>query len=149
MRLAVARQQQAYTDKVITFPVGDCVWVFLPRTAPGPKKLQCLWTGPWTVLRAINPIVFEVAPDPRWNKKGNLVVSINRLRKFIQAPNEDLLVPPSSNQNFNVPFEGDEFGEMPLLTMDDASDPDGDDREGNEQANVFEELPQPSQPPFL
>ena len=128
MRLAVARQRQAYTEKIITYKIGDRVWLFSPRTAPGPRKLQCLWTGPWTILRVVNPVVFEISSDPRWNIKKELVVSIDRLRRFVQAPNEDLSVPPSSSQNLNSPFEGDEFGELPLIAMNDAIlDADADD----------------------
>ena len=128
MRLAVARQRQAYTEKIITYQIGDRVWLFSPRTVPGPRKLQCLWTGPWTILRVINPVVFEISSDPRWNIKKQLVVSIDRLRRFVQAPNEDLSVPPSSSQNLNSPFEGDEFGELPLISMNDAIlDADTDD----------------------
>ena len=130
MRLAVARQRQAYTEKIITYQIGDRVWLFSPRTVPGPRKLQCLWTGPWTILRVVNPVVFEISSDPRWNIKKELVVSIDRLRRFVQAPNEDLSVPPSSSQNLNSPFEGDEFGELPLISMNDAIlDADTDDEE--------------------
>ena len=130
MRLVVARQRQAYTEKIITYQIGDRVWLFSPRTVPGPHKLQCLWTGPWTILRVVNPVVFEISSDPRWNIKKELVVSIDRLRRFVQAPNEDLSVPPSSSQNLNSPFEGDEFGELPLIAMNDAIlDADTDDEE--------------------
>lgn len=108
---AVQRQRRQYNLEKKSFAAGCQVWLFTPVAQLGEsRKLSTYWTGPWTILRAVNELMYEIMPDPTWvAQKGPLVVSIDRLKLYQaeegDAPNQ----PPEDGDDLLM--EGDEFAE--------------------------------------
>ena len=125
MGAAIDRQRRAYHKDKKSFQQGDLVWLFTPKLRPGQsKKFATYWTGPWMVDRRVNDLLYEIRPDPSWQRKHNEVVSIDRLKTYY--PNETdggrLMQPPPADADLRL--QGDEHAEH--LPDDD----DDDDDEG-------------------
>ncbi len=61
--------------------VGDSVWLFNPSVKRGrTKKLSRAWSGPLTVIKCINPVIFRVSGKVNGRRRRE-VVHRNRLRK--------------------------------------------------------------------
>ena len=99
---AVRRERRRYHQHYKKFSIGSKVWLFTPAIKPGSsRKLSSLWTGLWTITKQINPLMFEIAPDPSWPKQEKHSVSIDRLRS---ASDTDVLrsCPPSSHHDIDM-----------------------------------------------
>ena len=74
------------------FKEKDQVFVFTIKPVNGKNhKLALHWTGPWTIVKAINPMVFRVKTGSWCNNQLEAVVSINRIAK-VKPLEEDLAV---------------------------------------------------------
>ena len=134
---AIARQRRSYISKLHQYLPGDQVWLFTPVPVPkGTRKFAKFWTGPWRVTRAVNKVVYEIAPHPTWMRKKNQVVSIDRLKRFQSAEGENIdeaTVPPPHDSNLDM--YGDEFAERFDVTSYDDNNDDGPDAIGLHEAN--------------
>ena len=80
---AVARARLGYRGLRNKYKEGDRVWLFTPALRPGhSKKSNVYWTGPWTIVKEVNPLVFEIKPHPVWARAKNEVVTIDRLKPY-------------------------------------------------------------------
>ena len=146
---AVRRQRRAYTQARNTFQPGQRVWLFTPKLKVGQSsKLAVFWTGPWTVQRAVNDLTFEIAPHPQWLRKNLEIVSIDRLRPFYAADDDEDNggEPPEAGADLSMP--GDEMAEF-FDARETQSDSDSDDDSDAEYgfADVGNPPPPPQQPP--
>ncbi len=113
---AVERQRRAYYKSRISYTPGDKVWLFTPRVKPGEStKWRQRWSGPWTVRRKINDVMYQLTPDPRWDRVGTEVVSIDRMKKFFD--DEDPRGAPP-DRDADLTMTGDEFAQ----NMDEEDD---------------------------
>ena len=106
MGLAVSRQRLQYNRTVRAFEKGNQVWLFTPilpsRQLP---KFKTGWSGPWEVTKKINELVYEITLK---NDVRNVqVVSIDRLRLYLESAFETSIDPPPGN----LQLFGDEFAE--------------------------------------
>merc|ERR1712001_726625 len=86
-------------------------WLFTPTIKPGfSKKTSTFWSGPWTVVREVNPLFYEIKPHPTWVRQKNEFVTIDRLKKFQCHESDDegmVSQPPPADLDLGAP--GDEF----------------------------------------
>ena len=138
---SISRQRRAYHADAKTFTIGQQVWLFTPRLRPGQsKKFATYWTGPWTISKQLNDLMFEIKPDSSWLRKNPETVSIDRLKPFFADElDKRLHCPPSATADLTM--AGDEYAEHLL-------DPRDDD-EFDQGFDVFLPLPvpQPLPPP--
>lgn len=130
----IARRRRYYYDnpKRLMEP-GTRVWLMTPviRTSPGQRKsLRSPWTGPWVIVRRVNEVVYEIQPHHQWSRKGNEVVTVDRL-KIYKSPDdegegENETHPPGIHQQLSFP--GDDFLETfktnPRVAADDDEEDD-------------------------
>ena len=72
--------------RIIVFEAGDAVWLHNPQRKPGRSpKLTRAWEGPYTVIKAINDVVYRIQLTPQVNPKlytaiayGNTLVTVNQ-----------------------------------------------------------------------
>lgn len=121
----IARQRRAYHADAKIFIPGQKVWLFTPRLRPGQsKKFATYWTGPWTVLRKLNDLMFEIDPDSSWLRKSPETVSIDRLKPFFESElDSSRQFPPSPSADLSM--AGDEHAEF--LTAPSDEEEQGDD----------------------
>ena len=101
----IERMASQYHKPKDSFSLGQKVWLFHP--APHRSKLSIWWTGPWTISRVINPLVYALAPNPEWQHHAKeVVVGIDRLRHYV-GPDE-YCPHPEWTENFGPDF-GDDF----------------------------------------
>ena len=123
------RRRFHYNNPKRLFNIGDKVWLLTPRIPPGERKaFRSPYTGPWTVTRRINEVVYEISPDPRWSRKKPEVVTVDRLKRY-HAPVEDedddeATHPPGMNEDLSFP--GNEFVERLTTAAADQDNHDGD-----------------------
>ncbi len=145
----VHRQRRLYHKDRPKFQKGQLVWLFTPVNPIGiPRKFNRYWTGPWTITTCISEAVYKIAPDPTWQRKGQEVVSVDRLKPFYQQ--EQYQNPPPVGADLSM--RGDEaaeyiqdeyansFPEMgplpdppppaPILEEDDDDNDDDNDQNG-------------------
>ena len=83
MARAVQRQRRYYTDNLLQFTEGSLVWLYTPPSGEGvSRKLHLGWTGPWEVIQQVTPTSYRVRSPDSWKKKREVVVGINRMKKF-------------------------------------------------------------------
>ena len=113
MAAAINRSRRAYLGKLPKYPDGSKVWLFTPVVGKGQsKKFTQFWSGPWTIVRCINPATYEIAPHPTWVLNEPKVVSVDRLKVFRSAHDDDLDQinrPPPIGVDLSM--TGDEFAE--------------------------------------
>ena len=112
MAKTIARQRRAYHAERKAFQVGEKVWLFTPRIKPGQSsKMATYWTGPWTISKIVNDLMFQIEPNPTWQRKAAEVVSIDRLKKYYEdeGDTESHMKPPDADADLSMP--GDEFAE--------------------------------------
>ena len=110
LRGAVETQRRQYHAHHKSFEVGTQAWLFSPIIKPGPKKFLSYWTGPWTVLRQVSAILYEIEAPPRWSlKKSRMVVSIDRLKPYQLQDRER---PPDEGEH-DLESASDPFAERP------------------------------------
>ena len=117
----VIRRRRRYHAQRKSFEEGEKVWLFTPVTKKDQiRKFAHHWTGPWTVVAPLGPVMVRIA-DPGWNLPSrNLVVSIDRLKLFRPPPNLDLKAFRPHDPNFDFTQDDDPFlehvrGERPPL----------------------------------
>ena len=107
----VARARLGYQGLKHRYAPDSKVWLFTPRIKPGVgKKATVFWSGPWTVVNEVNPLVYEISPHPVWVKKNNEIVTIDRLKPYRGHESDDegkLSVAPPSDTDLSA--AGDEF----------------------------------------
>ena len=97
-----------------TFKPGEKVWLLTPIIVPGQRKaFRSPFTGPWTVVKAINEVTYEIEPHGQWTRKSNQVATIDRLKKWVGPQEEEdgevevqHTRPPGINDDLSIP--GDE-----------------------------------------
>ena len=83
------------------------------------RKLSMYWSGPWTVYAdPINEVMVRFAPCVEWKKGPTQVVSIDRLKIFVESQQP---VQPPMNTDLSMP--GDEFAEYTSPDRDLRADP--------------------------
>jgi len=78
----VERQKYRYDLRVkpVRFRRGDWVWYYYPRQRVGKsRKWAHVWTGPYLVVRMLNPLLYEIQPSRRGKIQR---VHIDKLKKF-------------------------------------------------------------------
>ncbi len=100
-------------------------------------KLSSYYMGPYTILRKINDLMYEIQPPGHWNMlRQSLQVSVDRLHLYVPSVGSPD-VPPLPHQNLLM--HGDPYAEGPIPP------PPGDDGgSGFAQAPV---PPMPLPPP--
>lgn len=79
---ALIRSESHYTKPFREFVVPSQVWLFTPRMT-GSRKFASWWSGPWTITKRINELIYRISPDASWgNPAHSEDVSIIRLRPF-------------------------------------------------------------------
>ena len=151
LRAAVERQRKLYYQKRERFHVGDQVWLFTPtRPLRVPSKLYSrYWTGPWSVEKCINEVVYKLRPCSTWFTKRSQVVSIDRMKVYhqqeVDRQGNQLNLPPAVDADLQMP--GDECCES-LSTHEDDSDGEADqpDRQPDQIRNDNEQELPPAPP---
>ena len=97
-----------YNNKERSFKPGDEVWLLTPIIKPGQRKSFLRpYTGPWTVVRKINEVTYEIKPHPLWSRKTNVVASIDRLKPYVAPEGETgdpkNTHPPGINDDLTLP----------------------------------------------
>ena len=124
---AIRRQRRAYCQAKKKYTVGQQVWLFTPRRKIGESsKYRVYWTGPWSVVRVVNDLTYEISPHPSWPRKGQEVVSIDRLMPFYsdREDGDDAAAGEVPSQHDDLGMEGDEFAEQIRLPYIDDDDDD-------------------------
>ena len=106
---AIRRRRKLYINKKEEFTVGQRVYLYIKK-GRFTGKLKTNWTGPWTIIRRINPVTYELQSHPDWPNQTTPVVGIDRIKPFITQtgfpePNN----PPPLNADLT--FDGDEQAE--------------------------------------
>lgn len=144
MRLTIDRQRRAYHAEHKSLIPGQQVWLYTPTLKPGQSsKFAKYWTGPWTIDRKLNDLMYVLHPDPLWTRKGQEVVSIDRLRLYYPPQDSSLVAenfPPADDADLSLP--GDEFAEH-FPADDDYTEAD------RAPALPLDPVPVPVQPPIL
>ena len=106
MATMVQRQRKNYSRKVKHFDTNQQVWLFTPilheRKTP---KFVTGWSGPWTILRRINDLMYEIKFDDARYTKRIETVSIDRLREYYADQSSEPIPPPPGP----LRMDGDEF----------------------------------------
>lgn len=125
LKFTIDRARASYTGTKIKFQPGQRVLLWVSQIpVGGSKKFGKRWTGPWTVVRAINPVIFEIAPYPAWLRKNNEIVTVDRLKSFRCSPSDDidaLSQPPPAEGELTEP--GDEFAQNPEEPEEEEEEP--------------------------
>ena len=124
MAVAVERQRRAYHHDKKTYDVEQAVWLFTPTRKVGQSsKFATYWTGPWTIVKKINDLTYQIRPHPSWLRKKNEVVSIDRLKTFhaSELSNESATKPPQEDADLRM--LGDEFCERIEIAHDHDQSP--------------------------
>ena len=136
----VARRRRLYySNAKRLFEVGEQVWLLTPVVRPGQRKsFISPYSGPWTVSRRVNEVVYEIQPHPEWDRKGSEVVTVDRIKKYLAPNNEGTTVnetqPPGVTQDLSLP--GNEFLEtFTTHGKPDAGSHDSEDEEESGAAN--------------
>ena len=133
MRSTILRQRRSYQGDTPAFNIGDLVWLFTPKLRPGQsKKFATYWTGPWTVSRQVNDLMYELAPQTDWARQASEIVSVDRLKRYYPSEEAAPVQPPAVGADLGLP--GDDFAEMVEAQSDDDNE-------------VFFPLPLPGAPP--
>ncbi len=83
LKRAVQRQRRYYSDNLVQFSEGSLAWLYTPPSGEGvSRKLYRGWTGPWEIVRQITPTTYQVKSPASWKKAREVVVGINRLKRF-------------------------------------------------------------------
>lgn len=125
MRTTIERQRRAYHKDKDNFQLQQKVWLFTPRLRPGQsKKFATYWTGPWTISKRINDLMYQIEPDPTWLRKQSEVVSVDRLKTFYatEITSQSQVQPPPVDADLTM--LGDEFAEFFPQDDDDQTYPD-------------------------
>ena len=107
------RQRQRYNMQALEFKVGAKLWLFTPTVEEGAsRKLSSYYTGPYTILRKINELMYEIKPPAHWNvRRQSMEVSVNRLRLYVPSVGQPD-VPPLLHQDLLM--HGDPHAEGPI-----------------------------------
>ncbi len=121
----MARRRRQYNLQRKDFTPGAQVWLFSPAGKLNvSRKLNLRWSGPWTILRQVNPVLYEVRPHPNWHfPRSSLVVSVDRLALYTAPRHTDrppLNLPPPLGADLSMP--GDDYAEF----INDCADADDD-----------------------
>ena len=131
---AVARTRAQYSDKTVTYEIGDKVWLFSPRVSRigERRKFKSVWSGPWRVTKCLSAVTYKIKPHPLWIRQGEILVSINRLKRFVCAAEDEDTVgyPPAIDQDLIM--NGDEAAEH----FDDYEPVTDDEEEQNDEATA-------------
>ena len=121
MSKTIIRQRRAYCAEHKSFTTGQKVWLFTPQLKPRQsRKFATFWTGPWTISKKLNDLMFEIKPNSAWVRKGVETVSIDRLKLFYDGDiPADQQCPPPADGNLAMP--GDEHAEF--ITTEDCEPP--------------------------
>ena len=110
---AVIRARKGYRGLRNRYKENDKVWLFTPAIKAGfSKKTAVHWSGPWRVVREINPLFYEISPHPSWLRKKNECVTIDRLKPYVSHKDDDdgfSSQPPPAHMDLSA--AGDEFCE--------------------------------------
>ena len=105
LRVAAERRKAAYDIRVkkSDFAVGDWVWYWYPRRyrAKSPKWQKC-FTGPYLVVRVIEPVNYVLQKSPR---SKPFVVHADKLKKSYGETTPSWLHVESSTDNGQVPVD--------------------------------------------
>ena len=109
---AIKRQRNAYVADKTSLATGSAVWLFTPTLQlSNRRKFSSYWTGPWTVAAQLNDVMYRLEPDSSWLRKGQLDVSVDRLKPYTANHAElDANVQPPADADLNMP--GDEYAEF-------------------------------------
>ena len=130
----VRRKRCSYQGHLHRYEVGDRVWLFSAKpSTPNSRKLATYWTGPWTISRRINEVIYMLESDRRWARQGNPMVAIDRLMPYVgNAENEALHRAPGPNDDLSM--SGDEHAEELRVPTRPAEEDEGSDAEEVPQA---------------
>lgn len=79
----INRQRRYYRHAYQHFQSGDLVWLFTPLVGTDKnRKLDPVWTGPWTVDMPEAESMYRLLPDPKWSFGDTPVVARDRLKKY-------------------------------------------------------------------
>jgi len=123
-------------SKTPDFQLGQCVWVYTPKTKNGlSKKLLHNWFGPYRIVEQSSPVHYRLRTDT--NKNVTFAVHANRMKPFID-PNLRPIDPPLF----------DDSNELYLDESDILSDSCQSDQHGNstECAQKLTAVPAAEQP---
>ena len=140
---AIERQRRSYIKDKKLFTPGSKIWLFTPTRPPGvSSKLRSYYTGPWIVDKAVNPVVYRILPDPRWERKHAECVTIDRMKPYYEAELEgqEKMQPPPVNADLSM--TGNEFAETLY-----AEDPEFE--EGTIDNDILEQVPAPGPEPVV
>lgn len=117
----IERVQRRYDSNPVEGLIqeGDRVWLYTPKSTARSRKLQSRWTGPWSVVKKITPVVFRVKSGP-WNRSViEIDAGIDRLRKFNvrEEPLEEM--ENLSRQDVEIHDEQVELGDEAAAARDD------------------------------
>ena len=134
----MAFARRAYTGTKQLYKEGDYCWLFTPTIAKGDrKKTAVFWSGPWKVVRMINPLVYEIAPRTSWLRRNNQVVTIDRMKIYNAETESEEEIDRLSKEpppKADLTCAGDEFLERFQTLSETNEEPNYDYFEYEEQA---------------
>jgi len=87
--LVTSKRRYDFKTSPADFQIRDIVWVFNPKKMGGlTRKLSPQWEGPYTIIRKISDVCFQIQKSPRSRMK---TVHADRLRLVKRPP---ALTPP-------------------------------------------------------
>ncbi len=109
---AVQRRRRQYQHLPSYLYPGQLVWLYCPAAQQKTvRKLQIYWTGPWSVVKAISPVMYQIKGPATWTHKGRpFVVSVDRLKLYTNSDEKASKVIPPDN-NHDVTMSADPFAE--------------------------------------
>ena len=77
----IQRNSTNYSTERAKCKEGDVMWYLTPRLVPGkPQKHTQSWTGPWTVVKIVAPVLVRIKPRNQEGKE--ITVHFSRLRPY-------------------------------------------------------------------
>ena len=142
---AIARTRIQYFKDGHVYEINDLVWLFSPKISRigESRKIKSNWSGPWRIGKRLSDVTYKIIPHPLWAYQSELLVSINRLKKFVCSEEDKNTsgFPPALHQELIM--AGDEAAEN-----FEEENPRDDDENGAESDGRSDGSDAESQDPF-
>jgi len=141
MEQTILRQKRRYSSTRLHFQPGEKVWLYSPIIDPKRgKKFSLFWTGPWTIQKRINPVLYKIVhSNPGRSPPKTLHVSIDRIKPY-KDNTEGRQHHPTEEHSLED-FSPGTSEQIPILQMPEASHPPRYDEEDLDDFSLGPDLP--------
>ena len=132
----VRARKYYYSQPSRSFAIGQKVWLLTPIVRPGMRKsFVSPFSGPWTVSKQVNEVVYQIDPHPSWSRRKSEVVTADRLKIYLAPDDEGESIeethPPPQLADLALP--GNAFLESIPLQGRSACNDDDDEGRGEQR----------------